>query len=53
MMSTIVCIGSGNMGFALMKGASAGTNIFFTDTDAEKAQDCGGFAWSESYRLQY
>jgi len=38
MMSTIVCIGSGNMGFALMKGASAGTNIFFTDTDAEKAQ---------------
>ena len=37
-MSTIVCIGSGNMGFALMKGASAGTNIFFTDTDAEKAQ---------------
>jgi pyrroline-5-carboxylate reductase len=38
MMKTIVCIGSGNMGFALMKGASAGTNIFFTDIDAEKAQ---------------
>jgi len=38
MMSTIVCIGSGNMGFALMKGASAGTNIFFTDVDTAKAQ---------------
>ena len=37
-MSTIVCIGSGNMGFALMKGASAGMNIFFTDTDSAKAQ---------------
>jgi pyrroline-5-carboxylate reductase len=39
-MSKVACIGSGSMGFALMKGASsiAGTNIFFTDTDAEKAQ---------------
>jgi pyrroline-5-carboxylate reductase len=37
MLSTIVCIGSGNMGFALMKGASTGTNIFFTDVDTEKA----------------
>jgi pyrroline-5-carboxylate reductase len=26
------------MGFALLKGASAGTNIFFTDADREKAQ---------------
>jgi pyrroline-5-carboxylate reductase len=33
----IVCIGSGNMGFTLMKGAATGTSIFFTDTDAEKA----------------
>ena len=42
-MSNIVCIGSGNMGFALMKGAnSAGivnsANIFFTDADAQKAK---------------
>jgi len=39
-MSTIVCIGSGNMGFALMKGAiknSSGAKIIFTDVDAEKA----------------
>jgi pyrroline-5-carboxylate reductase len=38
MIKNIVCIGSGNMGPALMKGASSGTNIFFTDIDAEKAQ---------------
>ena len=37
MVSTIVCIGSGNMGFTLMKGASTGTNVFFTDTNTEKA----------------
>ena len=40
-MSTIVCIGSGNMGFALMKGAFdriSGASMFFTDADAEKAQ---------------
>ncbi|MDR1837273.1 MAG: pyrroline-5-carboxylate reductase [Treponema sp.] len=40
-MSVIVCIGSGNMGFALMKGAAniaSGTNIFFADCDSEKAQ---------------
>ena len=39
-MTTIACIGSGNMGFALMKGIAAvigGTNIGFTDVDAEKA----------------
>jgi len=42
MISTIVCIGSGNMGFALMKGASTGTNIFFTDVDKEKAQTAAG-----------
>ena len=38
---TIACIGSGNMGFALMKGAAAalgGTNIGFTDADSAKAQ---------------
>jgi len=37
MISTIVCIGSGNMGFALMKGASTGTNIFFSDINTERA----------------
>ncbi|MDR2942066.1 MAG: pyrroline-5-carboxylate reductase [Treponema sp.] len=38
-MSSIVCIGSGNMGAALMKGAnSAGNSIFFTDIDIEKAR---------------
>jgi len=39
-MSLIACIGSGNMGFALMKGASdaAGAEIFFTDADAGKAK---------------
>jgi len=42
-MSIIACIGSGNMGFALMKGASKdavkNTEIFITDTDKEKAKD--------------
>jgi len=40
-MSEIVCIGSGNMGFALMKGANnnaSGLKIFFTDADTEKAR---------------
>ncbi|MDR0443705.1 MAG: pyrroline-5-carboxylate reductase [Treponema sp.] len=44
-MSTIACIGSGNMGLALMKGASrtaGSTNIFFTDADAEKARAAAG-----------
>jgi pyrroline-5-carboxylate reductase len=39
--SNIACIGSGNMGFALMKGAAgiAGAgNIGFTDADGEKAK---------------
>ena len=39
--STIACIGSGNMGFALMKGAAAvagGANIGFTDINGEKAK---------------
>ena len=38
---TIACIGSGNMGFALMKGASAsagGVKIGFTDIDSGKAE---------------
>lgn len=35
---TITCIGSGNMGFALMKGAAKGTEIFLTDTDYQKAK---------------
>jgi pyrroline-5-carboxylate reductase len=37
-MSTIACIGSGNMGFALMKNAHNGKDIFFTDADKDKAQ---------------
>jgi len=44
-MSIVVCIGSGNMGAALMKGACAvgrtrvtSGNIFFTDVDIEKAR---------------
>jgi pyrroline-5-carboxylate reductase len=41
-MSKIVCVGSGNMGLALMKGAvnfTGSKNIFFTDIEIEKAQD--------------
>ncbi|MDR0322991.1 MAG: pyrroline-5-carboxylate reductase [Treponema sp.] len=41
-MSVISCIGSGNMGFALMKGASnsaPGMKIIFTDTEIEKAMN--------------
>jgi pyrroline-5-carboxylate reductase len=40
-MCKIACIGGGNMGLALMKGASSVTgaeNIFFTDADAGKAK---------------
>jgi len=37
-MNKIACIGSGNMGFALMKGAAKKTKIFITDADAQKAQ---------------
>ncbi|MDR2718139.1 MAG: NAD(P)-binding domain-containing protein, partial [Treponema sp.] len=40
-MSTIVCIGSGNMGSALMKAASnviGGSCVFLTDIDHEKAR---------------
>jgi len=37
-MSVISCIGCGNMGFALMKGAGRGTEIFITDTDSEKVK---------------
>jgi pyrroline-5-carboxylate reductase len=39
--TTIACIGSGNMGFALMKGAAtviSPGSIGFTDADAHKAQ---------------
>jgi len=37
---SIACIGSGNMGFALMKGAAGvgGANIGFTDIDSEKSK---------------
>ena len=40
MKTTIACIGSGNMGFALMKaaGAAGELNIGFTDCDGEKAK---------------
>jgi pyrroline-5-carboxylate reductase len=37
-MSTVVCIGSGNMGFALIKNTSTDMDVFFTDTDIEKAK---------------
>lgn len=41
-MSIICCIGSGNMGTALMKGAVSGAvlarDIYFTDADEKKAQ---------------
>ena len=41
-MKTIVCIGSGSMGYALMKNAFSvlsDKNIFFTDIDKTKAQE--------------
>jgi len=37
-MNIIACIGSGNMGFALMKCASKDTEIYITDADAQKAK---------------
>jgi len=37
-MSVIACIGSGNMGFALMKKPCSNNDIFFTDADKDKAQ---------------
>ncbi|MDR0503895.1 MAG: pyrroline-5-carboxylate reductase [Treponema sp.] len=37
-MKIIACIGSGNMGFALMKNASDNAAVFFTDADFEKAR---------------
>ncbi|MCL2181363.1 MAG: pyrroline-5-carboxylate reductase [Treponema sp.] len=40
-MSVITCIGSGNMGYALMSAAARevkAENIFFTDADADKAK---------------
>ncbi|MDR1839664.1 MAG: pyrroline-5-carboxylate reductase [Treponema sp.] len=37
-MSIIACIGSGNMGFALMKNSCRDNEIFFTDADKAKAQ---------------
>jgi len=38
-MTKIACIGSGNMGFALMKVAAKKANVFITDADAEKAKN--------------
>jgi pyrroline-5-carboxylate reductase len=54
----IACIGSGNMGFALMKGiaalgsgtANTGTSIGFTDVDAEKAASAAAALEAEVYR---
>ncbi|MDR2404556.1 MAG: pyrroline-5-carboxylate reductase [Spirochaetaceae bacterium] len=49
---SIACIGSGNMGTALMKGAAGidGTEIGFTDTDRAKAEAAakalGGFTFA-------
>ena len=36
-MSIITCIGSGNMGFALMKAVTPDVEIFITDADKQKA----------------
>jgi pyrroline-5-carboxylate reductase len=50
-MSTVVCIGSGNMGFALMKGASknaSGLKIIFTDADTEKARSAASLLKAET-----
>jgi len=50
-MSTIVCIGSGNMGLALMKGAgknASGLKIFFTDADTEKARSAASLLKAEA-----
>ena len=47
MKKNIVCIGSGNMGTALMKGAAAavgGKNIYFTDIDKSKADNSAAAA---------
>jgi pyrroline-5-carboxylate reductase len=51
-MSIIVCIGSGNMGVALMKGAcgTSGTSIFFTDSVAEKAKEAADFLGEEALK---
>jgi len=38
-MSVISCIGSGNMGFALMKSIKKETEIFITDADEVKAKE--------------
>ena len=53
---TIACIGSGNMGFALMKGAAGtvgGANIGFTDVDGAKARAAaealGGVVYQSSH----
>ncbi|MDR2542718.1 MAG: pyrroline-5-carboxylate reductase [Treponema sp.] len=37
-MIKITCIGSGNMGFALMKATAKRADVFFTDVDTEKAR---------------
>jgi pyrroline-5-carboxylate reductase len=37
-MAILACIGAGNMGAALMKGAAKGSSVFFTDSDSEKAR---------------
>jgi pyrroline-5-carboxylate reductase len=37
-MNIIACIGSGNMGFALLKGAAKGTDVFITDVNHKKAE---------------
>jgi len=37
-MNIIACIGSGNMGFALMKRAAEGNEIYITDADEQKAK---------------
>ncbi|MCL2879248.1 MAG: NAD(P)-binding domain-containing protein, partial [Treponema sp.] len=52
MIVRISCIGSGNMGLALMNGAAGiigGANIGFSDVDAGKAQAAANFIGSRVY----
>ena len=46
-MSIISCIGSGNMGFALMSAAK-GADIYITDSDAEKAKSAAASLGAKS-----
>ncbi|MCL2065848.1 MAG: pyrroline-5-carboxylate reductase [Treponema sp.] len=47
---TIACIGSGNMGSALMKCAAASASVGLADADAEKAQAAAAFLGAAVYK---